>query len=55
MLAANPGANNYADALERLSAAISFFQGTSFFEKIKYPVLAPDIEQLSLELFSLTL
>ena len=55
MLAANPGADNYLAALDRLSQAIVFFQGTSFFEKIKYPALAPEIEKLTIELFSLTL
>jgi len=55
MLATNPGDDNYTTALDKLSQAITFFQGTSFFDKIKFPVLAPEIEQLSIELFSLTL
>lgn len=55
MLAANPGADNYLAALDTLSQAMLFFQGTSFFDKIKYPALAPEIEKLTLELFSLTL
>jgi hypothetical protein len=57
MLAANPGADNYLDALERLSQAMLFLQGTSFFDKIKFPALAaePQIDQLSVELFSLSL
>lgn len=55
MLAANPGTENYLTALERLSQAITFFQGTSFFDKINYPALAPEIEKLTVELFSLSL
>lgn len=55
MLAVNPGTANYADALERLSEAITFFQGSSFFEKTKFPALGPEIEQLSVELYSLSL
>jgi hypothetical protein len=57
MLAANPGAANYLDALERLSLAMIFFQGTSFFDRSRYPALAaaPEIEHLSVELYSLTL
>ena len=55
MLAANPGADNYLAALDRLSQAMIFFQGTSFFDKIKYPALGPEIEKLTVELFSLTL
>lgn len=57
MLAANPGTDNYLDALERLSQAMIFFQGTSFFDRIKFPELKlpPEIEQLSVELFTLSL
>lgn len=55
LLAANPGVNNYPAALNSLSNAITFFQGTSFFDKTAFPELAPEIEQFSVELFSLTL
>ena len=55
MLAANPGTDNYLTALDRLSQAITFFQGTSFFDKLKYPVLEPEIEKLTIELFPLSL
>ena len=55
MLAANPGTENYSTALERLSQAITFFQGTSFFDKKKYPGLGPEIEKLTIELYSLSL
>ena len=55
MLAVNPAKTDYAGSLTRLSEAVTFFQGTSFFEKTKVPPLGPEIEQLSVELFSLTL
>jgi hypothetical protein len=57
LLAANPGSENYLAALERLSQAMIFLQGTSFFDRTKFPALAaaPQIEQLSVELFSLSL
>ncbi len=55
MLAANPGADNYVAALRRLSQAIVFFQGTSFFDRIKFPTFPPEIEKLTVELFSLSL
>lgn len=55
MLAISPAKTDYAGALERLSEAITFFQGTSFFEKAWFPALGPEIEQLSVELYSLTL
>jgi len=57
MLAANPGGDNYSAALERLSLAMLFFQGTSFFDRRRYAALAaaPEIEQISIELFSLSL
>jgi hypothetical protein len=52
---ANPGTDNYLAAMDIFSKAITFFQGTSFFEKKQYPQLAPDIEQFSIELLSLSL
>jgi hypothetical protein len=57
MLAASPGTDNYLAALERLSLAMLFFQGTSFFDRTRFPALAasPEIEQLSVELYSLSL
>jgi Pvc16 N-terminal domain len=57
MIAANPGNNrdNYVAALEALSRAITFFQGTSSFGKLKFPALLPEIEKLTVELFTLTL
>ena len=56
MLAANPGGDNYNTALERLSIAMLYFQGTSFFNRAKYAALAADpiIEQISVELHSLS-
>jgi hypothetical protein len=55
LAAANPGANNisYDAALKRLSAVITYFQGTSFFDKTDYPDLDP-IEYLIVELYSLS-
>lgn len=60
MIAANPGSGNYPEAVERLSLAITFFQGMSFFNKATRldpgdKALWPPIEQLSVELYSLTL
>ena len=55
LLAANPGADNYITALEQLSKAITFFQGTAWFDNIQFPVLAPEIEELTVELYSITL
>lgn len=56
MLAANPGGDNYNAALERLSIAMLFFQGNSFFDRKKFSALAvePVIEQISVELHSLS-
>jgi hypothetical protein len=55
LVAANPGANtgSYDTALKRLSEVITYFQGTSFFDKTDYPDLDP-IEYLIVELFSLS-
>jgi hypothetical protein len=55
MAAANPGINagSYDTALKRLSEVITYFQGTSFFDKTDYPALDP-IEYLVLELYSLS-
>ena len=57
LLAANPGNNNYLAALERLSQAMLFLQGTPFFDRTRFPALAapPEIEKLSIELYTLTL
>jgi len=55
LLAVNPGTDNYVSALDRLSQAITFFQGTSWFDNIAYPALSPEIEEISMELFSLSL
>jgi Pvc16 N-terminal domain len=55
LIAANPGGNPgfYDAALKRLSEVITYFQGTSFFDKTDYPDLDP-IEYLSVELYSLS-
>jgi hypothetical protein len=55
MMAANPGTNKdiYDAALKRLSEVITYFQGTTFFDKTDYPTLDP-IEYLTVELFSLS-
>lgn len=55
LAAANPGANavSYDAALKRLSAVLTYFQGTTFFDKTDYPDLDP-IEYLIVELYSLT-
>lgn len=55
LAAANPGANSgsYDTALKRLSEVITYFQGTSFFDKTDYPALDP-IEYLIVELTSLS-
>ena len=55
LAAANPGSNNvsYDTALKRLSAVITYFQGTSFFDKTDYSDLDP-IEYLIVELYSLS-
>jgi len=55
LVAANPGANagSYDTALKRLSEVITYFQGTSFFDKTDYPDLDP-IEYLIVELYSLS-
>ena len=55
LVAANPGANavSYDAALKRLSAVLTYFQGTTFFDKTDYPDLDP-IEYLIVELYSLT-
>jgi len=55
LVAANPGANavSYDAALKRLSAVLTYFQGTSYFDKTDYPDLDP-IEYLVVELYSLT-
>jgi hypothetical protein len=55
MLTVNPSREDYAGALQRLSEAITFFQGISFFDKARFPELGPEIEQLSVDLYSLTL
>jgi hypothetical protein len=55
LAAANPGTNavSYDTALKRLGAVITYFQGTSFFDKTDYPDLDP-IEYLVVELYSLS-
>jgi hypothetical protein len=55
LVAANPGTNatSYDTALKRLSAVITYFQGTSYFDKTDYPALDP-IEYLIVELYSLS-
>jgi Pvc16 N-terminal domain len=55
LAAANPGANAGSNdaALKRLSEVITYFQGTSFFDKTDYPDLDP-IEYLIVELYSLS-
>jgi Pvc16 N-terminal domain len=55
MVAANPGSNegSYDAALKRLSAIITYFQGTSSFDKTDYPDLDP-VEYLIVELYSLS-
>jgi len=55
LVAANAGANagSYDTALKRLSGVITYFQGTSFFDKTDYPALDP-IEYLVVELYSLS-
>lgn len=55
LVAANPGANagSYDAALKRLSEVITYFQGTTFFDKTDYPDLDP-IEYLIVELYSLS-
>jgi len=55
LAAANPGTNagSYDTALKRLSGVITYFQGTSFFDKTDYPDLGP-IEHLIVELYSLS-
>jgi hypothetical protein len=55
LAAANPGANavSYDAALKRLSSVVTYFQGTSFFDKTDYPGLDP-IEYLIVELYSLS-
>jgi Pvc16 N-terminal domain len=56
MLAANPGNNNYIDAVANLSKAMIFFQGKSFFDGLTDPGTLPaGIDQLSVELYSLSL
>jgi len=55
LVAANPGTNagSYDAALKRLSEVVTYFQGTSFFDKTDYPELDP-IEYLVVELYSLS-
>jgi hypothetical protein len=55
LAAANPGTNagSYDTALKRLSGVITYFQGTSFFDKTDYPALDP-IEYLVVDLYSLS-
>jgi len=55
LVAANPGTNagSYDAALKRLSEVVTYFQGTSFFDKTDYPELGP-IEYLVVELYSLS-
>ena len=55
LVAANPGSNAgfYDAALKRLSEVITYFQGTSVFDKTDYPDLDP-IEYLVVELHSLS-
>src|SRR5687767_7495345 len=55
LVAANPGTTtvSYDAALKRLSEVITYFQGTSYFDKTDYPSLDP-IEYLIVELYSLS-
>lgn len=55
LVAANPGANagSYDAALKRLSEVITYFQGTSYFDKTEYPDLDP-VEYLTVELYTLS-
>lgn len=55
LVASNPGTtvNSYDTALKRLSEVITYFQGTSYFDKTDYPALDP-IEYLVVELYSLS-
>jgi len=55
LAAANPGTNagSYDTALKRLSGVITYFQGTSYFDKTDYTDLDP-IEYMIVELYSLS-
>lgn len=55
VIAANPGTNegSYDAALKRLSGVITYFQGTSYFDKTDYPELDP-VEYLIVELYTLS-
>jgi hypothetical protein len=55
LVAANPGTTtvSYDAALRRLSEVITYFQGTSWFDKTDYPSLDP-IEYLVVDLYSLS-
>jgi hypothetical protein len=55
LFAANPGTDNYREALKLLSHTIRFFQGRNDFTPESFPAMDPALKRLQLDLISIPL